>query len=127
MKKTPSRLRMIKAAKTITKDTIKIPTVTTKQDRLPNCGDIDYKNKREDAQGVPYTNSRFISPMESYKLMGFKEEDYLKAKKILIDNAKLRNLKLDSSAREKLLKQAGNSIVVNALELIFYYMNKLDK
>jgi DNA (cytosine-5)-methyltransferase 1 len=118
---------MIKAAKTITKDTIKIPTVTTKQDRLPNCGDIDYKNKREDAQGVPYTNSRFISPMESYKLMGFKEEDYLKAKKILIDNAKLRNLKLDSSAREKLLKQAGNSIVVNALELIFYYMNKLDK
>ena len=127
IKDTPSRIRMIKTGANITKDTFKISTVTTKQDRLPNCGSVEYKNKREDKAGVPFTNYRFITPKESYALMGFDNEYYKKTKKILMDNAKLRNLKLDSSAREKLYKQAGNSIVVNALELIFYYLYKVGE
>ena len=125
IKNTPSRIRMINNKPTITKETNKISTVTTKQDRLPNCGDVIYKNKRQDKNGIPYTNNRFITPMEAYKLMGFKETDYAKAKQALIQNGEDRGLRADSSAREKLYNQAGNSIVINVLELIFFYLDKV--
>ena len=49
---------------------------------------------------------RKITSKEAWKLMGFSEEDYLKASKVCSDTA--------------LYKQAGNSIVVNVLEKIFY-------
>ena len=48
---------------------------------------------------------RKLTPCECFKLMGFDEEDYIKASKV--------------NSNSQLYKQAGNSIVVNVLEKIF--------
>ncbi len=44
---------------------------------------------------------RKITPKETWRLMGFSDEDYFKAKQVCSDSA--------------LYKQAGNSIVVNVI------------
>ncbi|MGL4664783.1 MAG: DNA (cytosine-5-)-methyltransferase [Clostridium butyricum] len=49
---------------------------------------------------------RKLTPLECWRLMGFKDEDFYKAKNAGISNSQL-------------YKQAGNSIVVNVLEGIF--------
>lgn len=51
---------------------------------------------------------RKLTPKECWRLMGFTDEDYEKAKEINSDS--------------QLYKQAGNSIVVNVLEAIFKEM-----
>jgi len=57
--------------------------------------------------------------------MGFREADYNKAKKAMFNASESsRNKTTTSFAREKLYKQAGNSITVNVLEAIFYYVSK---
>ena len=48
---------------------------------------------------------RSLTSLECWRLMGFNDTDYLKAQKVCPD--------------EQLIKQAGNSIVVNVLEEIF--------
>ena len=48
---------------------------------------------------------RKLTPKECFKLMGFDDEDFEKAKQVNSDT--------------QLYKQAGNSIVVNVLEAIF--------
>ena len=48
---------------------------------------------------------RKLTPKESWRLMGFKDEQFDKAEKV--------------SSNSALYKQAGNSIVVNVLESIF--------
>ncbi len=123
IKDTPSRRKMISLGKDINKEYKgKISTITTKQDRWPNPGSIFSGDIREpDSKGVPYTDRRFFTPRECYKLMGFEDHHYDRAKKEMEDNCVS-----DVMAREKLYKQAGNSIAVNSLEMIFYYMNKLD-
>ena len=86
-----------------------VKTITTKQDRNPNSGLIIYpKHKRGKSK---YRN---ITPRECFLLMGFDEKDF----QLLIDNefkTKGRNF----YSREKLIKMAGNSIVVNVLEAVF--------
>lgn len=125
IKNTPSRIRMINSGKDLNEEgMVKVPTVTTKQDRLPNVGSLIFKNPRKDAKGVPYTNHRFITPMEAYLLMGFTKSQYVRAKKDMIRTTRMSFSKTESSAREKLYKQAGNSICVNVLEEIFYLANK---
>ncbi len=125
IKNTPSRIRMIEGGKDINlKSLVKIPTVTTKQDRLPNVGSLDFINDRKDSKGVSYTNKRFITPREAYLLMGFTKQYYSRAKKEMLTISKLSGARTDSGAREKLYKQAGNSIAVNVLEEVFYYVNK---
>lgn len=120
MKETPSRIKMLETNKYISKNFYeKISTVTTKQDRNPNSGHIDFFNKRFDKEGVPYLNKRFITPRESYYLMGFGRNEFNRAKKMMEEFTIS-----DPSMREKLYKQAGNSIAVNILELIFYYIQK---
>ncbi len=127
IKNTPSRLRMIEAGKDLNHpELVKAPTVTTKQDRLPNVGRLEFKNPRKDENGVPYTDYRFISPMEAYKMMGFNEEQYNRAKEDMLKSTALTGSRKESSARERLYKQAGNSIAVNALEVIFYYASKYN-
>ncbi len=123
IKKTKSRERMIENGLDINpKYRGKISTVTTKQDRWPNVGNLKFTNKRSDKNGIPFTNRRFITHREAYKLMGFDEELFEKA------NTEMMNWCVSEiNARDKLLKQAGNSIAVNSLEMIFYYMNKLNK
>lgn len=58
---------------------------------------------------------RKLTPLEAWRLMGFDDEDFEKAKNAL--NEKFYKGKDKSSSQ--LYKQAGNSIVVNVLEKIF--------
>lgn len=86
-----------------------VNTVTTKQDRNPNSGLIIYKNW---ARGKTKWNA---TPRECFKLMGFDESDF---DRIISDNPMVtKNRHLYST--EKLIKLAGNSIVVDVLEAIF--------
>ncbi len=128
IKETPSRLRMIEAGKDLNDPELKkAPTVTTKQDRLPNVGRLKFVNERKDDNGVPYTDYRFITPMEAYALMGFDKKQYERAKADMLKATELTGARTNSSARERLYKQAGNSIAVNALEAIFNYVEKYNK
>jgi DNA (cytosine-5)-methyltransferase 1 len=56
---------------------------------------------------------RKLTPLECWRLMGFKDEQFNKAKNIGISNTQL-------------YKQAGNSIVVNVLEAIFINLFKIQ-
>ena len=49
---------------------------------------------------------RYLTPLEYWRLMGFDDEDFERAKAAGVSNSQL-------------YKQAGNSIVVNVLEAIF--------
>lgn len=95
-----------------------VNTVTTKQDRNPNSGLITYKNY---ARGK--VKWRYLTPRECFKLMGFEEKDF---ELVISNNPQItKSRKLYST--EKLIKMAGNSIVVDVLEAIFkqiMYINK---
>ncbi len=95
-----------------------IRTLTTKQDRWNNGGMIDYFekkfNERESKKDVSqpktgYSKFRFLTNREAYLLMGFDE------------NA-IERVFAEGLSREKMYRQAGNSIVVNVLEAIFKKM-----
>ena len=86
-----------------------VQTITTKQDRHPNSGNI-YFNPNNNK-----SNYRFLTPRECFVLMGFDEKDY---EKIINNNFNSRKNSLFFS-RDKMYKLAGNSIVVNMLEAIF--------
>lgn len=87
-------------------------TITTKQDRNPNSGIIEFTKENEIVPGSRYRN---ITPREAFLLMGFSENDY--------DNLISENINITDSRTllpaSKLLKLAGNSIVVPVLEAIF--------
>lgn len=94
-----------------------VNTVTTKQDRNPNSGLITYHNN---AGGK--TEWRYLTPRECFKLMGFDEEDF---ERVIQDNPRVtRNRNLYST--EKLIKLAGNSIVVDVLEAIFRQIMEIN-
>mgnify|MGYP003590338266 CR=1 FL=1 len=57
---------------------------------------------------------RKLVPLECFRLMGFADEDYHKAKKALED----RFYKGNDRSNSQMYKMAGNSIVVNVLEAI---------
>ena len=57
---------------------------------------------------------RKLTPLECWRLMGFNDEDFKKAKEI-------------GNSNTQLYKQAGNSIVVNVLEKIFKNLFKEEK
>ena len=86
-------------------------TITTKQDRNPNSGIIVYENQKL----IPGRDYRNITPREAFLLMGYSEDDF----DLLLENnfeiQKNRMMLADS----KLLKLAGNSIVVDVLSEIF--------
>lgn len=78
------------------------PTQTT------NCGSINSSATvliSED--GKSYMRIRKLTPLECWRLMGFDDEDFYKAKSVGISDTQL-------------YRQAGNSIVVNVLEYILY-------
>lgn len=93
-----------------------VPTVTTKQDRHPNSGVIDYFNNKEGK-----SKFRYLTPRECFLLMGFEEKDY---DNIVNNNFKYR--KRDFFNIEKLNRMAGNSIVVNVLEEIFKQVDYIN-
>lgn len=86
-----------------------VQTITTKQDRHPNSGNL-YFNPKND--GSRY---RFLTPRECFMLMGFDEKDY----ESLINNNFFSRKNALFFSRDRLYKLAGNSIVVNMLEAIF--------
>ncbi|MFA7701327.1 DNA (cytosine-5-)-methyltransferase [Mycoplasmopsis synoviae] len=118
IKDTPSRRKIIEKCKNISdinksiKNNFAINTLTTKQDRIPNGGYIEFANSKQN-----YLNYRFITPREAYKIMGFTDKDFDKLK-IPIEEGILNN--------NVLWRQAGNSIDVNVLESVFQTIYEID-
>ena len=107
MKDTPSRNKMVAQNRNLLSEKLKyVGTLTKKQDRNPNTGYIDTNFIKEN-----YLKQRFITPREAYKFMGFTDENFEETKKDLCEFTK-----------EKYYSQAGNSIVVNVLEVIFEFI-----
>lgn len=78
-----------------------IPTITTRPEGLKTAILPIVQNKEDHALAV-----RKLTPKECWRLMGFSDDDFDKASKV--------------NSNSQLYKQAGNSIVVNVLEAIFY-------
>ena len=96
-------------------------TVTTKQDRNPNCGIIKYdKNNYLVEWNTYYRN---LTPRECFMLMGFKEEQF----DLLMSNNFENKKGTMFLTMSKLNKMAGNSIVVPILEKIFEQLDDLRK
>lgn len=114
MHDTPSRVRIVDENDKIVDADGKciklLKTITTKQDRNPNSGVIPYNYPMEGK-----LNYRYLTPRECFIAMGFEEKDY----DALIDNNVVVGKNKVMFSNAKLIKMAGNSIVVNVLEAIF--------
>lgn len=97
---------------------INVKTITTKQDRNPTAGLIKMNDYLEGK-----ANFRYLTSRECFLLMGFEEGDY----QVLIEN----NFDITKSRKMfsngKLMKLAGNSIVVDVLEVIFKQILEIDE
>lgn len=95
-----------------------IRTITTKQDRHPNSGNIYF------ISGVAGRgNFRYLTPRECLLFMGFNDEDYENIQK---NNPEQRvNSKL--FPRDKIIRMAGNSIPVKMLEGFFFQLYKTEE
>ncbi|MCP4336854.1 MAG: DNA cytosine methyltransferase [Mycoplasma sp.] len=112
---TPSRVRMKTQNKDLSsKDITKLNTLTTKQDRHPNIGMLPYKSKSSNK-----LDYRFITPREAYQIMGFESKDFDKVRTEWIDN--------NIITKESLYRQAGNSIAVKVLEVVFKTIDQIEK
>lgn len=95
-------------------------TVTTKQDRNPNSGIIQF-----DKEILTHINKyyRNLTPRECFLLMGFEESQF----NLLMEH----NIYLSEGKKilppSKLIRMAGNSIVVQVLEVIFKQMDEIDQ
>ena len=87
----------------------RVATLTTKQDRHPNSGNLylNFNNGK--------SNYRYLTPRECIMLMGFEEKDY----ECLIQNEIPLKKNCNLLTRDKIIRLAGNSIAVNVLEAIF--------
>jgi DNA (cytosine-5)-methyltransferase 1 len=103
---------------TINPDIDVIRTITTKQDRNPNSGNLYFDS------GIAGRGTfRYLTPRECFLFMGFTDEDY--------DNVIKNNPEVRKNSclfpRDKLIRMAGNSIPVKLLEGIFLQIMNLDK
>lgn len=89
-----------------------VATLTTKQDRDPNSGNLYMQP--HDGLG----NYRYLTPRECIMLMGFDEADYEK----LINNNVLLKKGGWAFTRDRIIRMAGNSIAVNVLVEVFRQM-----
>lgn len=95
-----------------------IRTITTKQDRNPNSGNLYFES------GVKGKSTfRYLTPRECMLFMGFSDEDYEHIKSTPIMFHKGDEL----FARDKVIRMAGNSIPVKLLEGVFWQILKIDK
>lgn len=95
-----------------------IRTITTKQDRNPNSGNLYF------ASGIEGKSLfRYLTPRECLLFMGFKDKDF--------KNIKKRNVEFHKGdwffPRDKIIRMAGNSIPVKLLEGIFWLMVQTDE
>lgn len=95
-----------------------IRTITTKQDRNPNSGNIYF-----DSGINGRSHFRYLTPRECLLFMGFTDEDY---KKVICDNPEINKGSV-LFPRDKIIRMAGNSIPVKLLEGIFYQIGLLNK
>ena len=94
-----------------------IRTITTKQDRHPNSGNLYFDSKIKGKSLF-----RYLTPRECFLFMGFTDEDY---ENVIKNNPEIhKNCKL--FPRDKLIRMAGNSIPVKLLEGIFLQIKELD-
>ncbi len=121
---TPSRQKIwnenpkiVKEDGTFTDETF-IRTITTKQDRHPNSGNI-YFDCGIEGRG----KFRYLTPRECLLFMGFDDEDYEK----IIENNPQQRIRSSLFPRDKIIRMAGNSIPVKLLEGFFYQLIKFEK
>lgn len=95
-------------------------TVTTKQDRNPNSGVIAYGSAVLTEKNPKYRN---LTPRECFLLMGFSEEQFDRLTQENITVGRDRTILTVT----KLVKMAGNSIVVQVLEAIFRQIRDLHE
>lgn len=94
-----------------------IRTITTKQDRNPNSGNLYF-----DSHIKGRSKFRYLTPRECMLFMGFTDKDYQ-----VLKNHNLEFHKGDALfARDKVIRMAGNSIPVKLLEGVFYQIWKID-
>ena len=89
-----------------------VSTLTTKQDRDPNSGNLYMAP--HDGLG----SFRYLTPRECMILMGFDEADY---EKLINNNVSLKK-DLTAFPRDRIIRMAGNSIAVNVLVEVFRQM-----
>lgn len=95
-----------------------VPTITTKQDRRPNSGVVVYDSKRPGK-----STFRYLTARECLLLMGFEDSDY----EALIEGNFKKNITTNFFTTTKIVKMAGNSIVVPVLEAVFTQMLYVDQ
>ena len=94
-----------------------VRTITTKQDRNPNSGNIWFDS------GLPgRANFRYLTPRECMLFMGFDNMDYDN----LIANNPVVRKKSCLFPRDKIIRMAGNSIPVQLLEGFFWQIRKIE-
>lgn len=95
-----------------------VRTITTKQDRHPNSGNLYFDC------GIPGKGKfRYLTPRECFLFMGFTDDDY---DKVIAKNPEIhKGSKL--FPRDKLIRMAGNSIPVKLLEGVFLQIKKFDE
>ena len=95
-----------------------VRTITTKQDRNPNSGNLWFDSGIEGR-----AKFRYLTPRECMLFMGFTDEDY--------DNLQKRNPDVKTGSklfsRDIIIRLAGNSIPVKLLEGVFLQIKKLDE
>lgn len=95
-----------------------IRTITTKQDRNPNSGNLYFDSGIEGR-----STFRYLTPRECMLFMGFTDEDFRRLK-----NNNIEFHRGDAIfARDKVIRMAGNSIPVKLLEGIFYQILQIDE
>ena len=95
-----------------------IRTITTKQDRHPNSGNI-YFNSGVAGRGI----FRYLTPRECLLFMGFNDEDYENMQK----NNPVQRVKSKLFSRDNIIRMAGNSIPVKMLEGFFFQLYKTEE
>lgn len=95
-----------------------IRTITTKQDRNPNSGNMYF-----DSGITGKSNFRYLTPRECLLFMGFTDEDY---QNIVDYNPEIHRGSV-LFPRDKIIRMAGNSIPVKLLEGVFYQIKLLDR
>lgn len=116
--KTASRIEIQEKNIEISRNTQYVHTITTKQDRNPNSGLVEFSIHEKNKMAY-----RYLTPRECFLLMGFDEDDFQKLLNNNFNIAKNRNF----FTRDKLYRMAGNSICVNVLESIFELVNHINK
>lgn len=95
-----------------------VRTITTKQDRNPNSGNLYFDTSIEGK-----SKFRYLTPRECLLFMGFKDKDF--------ENIKKRNAEIHKGnylfPRDKIIRMAGNSIPIKLLEGMFWLMIKTDE